>query len=207
MYYMSSYCSTSGVSLANDDLAAVEALYPQSSQLPNAAPAVTISSPVNGASVASGAMVTFSGVASDQEDGNLSGAITWASSLAGPLGRGAALSALLPSGTQTVTASIVDSGGLSSTKQVSVTVAAAPSGPFVLAVVAVRPKNGPRSDLSWNGGSAANVDIYRNGAKIITTVNDGVYADALGKRAAGTYTYRICGAGTSTCSNSVSVVY
>jgi hypothetical protein len=208
MYYMASYCSTTGMSLANDDLAAVEALYPPSSQTPNAAPAVTISSPVNGASVAGGTMVSLSGAASDQEDGNLSGAIVWASSLAGPLGRGATLSALLPTGTQTLTASITDSGGLSSTKQVSVTVTVPPpSGPIVLAVTAAHPKSGPRSDLSWNGAAGANVDIYRNGAKLTTTANDGAYSDAVGKRAAGAYDYRVCAAGGTTCSSTVRVVY
>jgi hypothetical protein len=41
---------------------------------------------------------------------------------------------------------------------------------------------------------------------IATISNGGSYRDNLGKRpAAGTYTYRVCNAGTATCSNNASV--
>jgi hypothetical protein len=58
-------------------------------------------------------------------------------------------------------------------------------------------------DLSWSGATASKVDIYRNGSKITTTANDGAHTDQV--RQAGTYTYRVCQAGTATCSNEASV--
>lgn len=52
--------------------------------------------------------------------------------------------------------------------------------------------------LSWTGATAANVDIYRNGTRIISTANDGEFIDNV---ASGAYTYRLCNAGSlSECS-------
>ena len=61
-------------------------------------------------------------------------------------------------------------------------------------------------DLFWNGVTTANVDIYRNGVLITTTPRDpGAYTDHIGLNGNGTYTYRICEAGTGNCSNMVTV--
>jgi len=63
-----------------------------------------------------------------------------------------------------------------------------------------------RVDLSWNGASSNNIDIYRNGVLIATVPNiPGFYTDNIGARGKGTYTYRVCGAGTQNCSNQVTV--
>ena len=35
-------------------------------------------------------------------------------------------------------------------------------------------------DLSWSGATSTSVDIYRNGARIVTTANDGFYTDRIG---------------------------
>jgi hypothetical protein len=57
-------------------------------------------------------------------------------------------------------------------------------------------------DLSWNGATSNNIDIYRNGALIATVPNiPGFYTDHIGVRGKGTYTYRVCDAGTQNCSN------
>ena len=61
-------------------------------------------------------------------------------------------------------------------------------------------------DLFWNGVTTANVDIYRNGVLITTMPNDGgAYTDHINLTGGGTYTYRICEAGTGNCSNMVTV--
>jgi len=61
-------------------------------------------------------------------------------------------------------------------------------------------------DLFWNGVTSANVDIYRNGVLIATVLNDGgFYTDHIGRNGRGTYTYRVCEAGTGNCSNQVTV--
>jgi hypothetical protein len=49
------------------------------------------------------------------------------------------------------------------------------------------------------------VDVFRNGTRITTTANDGAHTDQVS--AAGSYTYRVCNAGTSTCSNDVTVTF
>jgi leucyl aminopeptidase len=89
----------------------------------NTAPTVAISAPANGASYAQGASVTFSGSASDTQDGSLSGSIQWTSSINGALGTGASVStAALAVGAHTITAKVTDSGGLSATATISVTI-------------------------------------------------------------------------------------
>ena len=60
-------------------------------------------------------------------------------------------------------------------------------------------------DLRWSGATSTNVDVFRNGVKTATTVNDGVYADKIGKKVRGPYIYKVCEAGTSTCSNEVTI--
>jgi hypothetical protein len=51
------------------------------------------------------------------------------------------------------------------------------------------------------------VDVYRNNALITTTANDGFYTDIIGGRGHATYTYRVCEAGSQTCSNQVTVTF
>src|SRR5262245_465866 len=84
MYGTAKRCSTDFRTLAPDDLAGVEKLYPPSGA--NAAPALTINSPSNNSTYAEGAAVGFSGSASDSEDGNLGSKIAWRSSRDGNLG-------------------------------------------------------------------------------------------------------------------------
>lgn len=58
--------------------------------------------------------------------------------------------------------------------------------------------------LTWTGATTATVDIYRDGAKIATTANDGSYDDPVQP---GTYQYRLCDLGSTTaCSANVTVV-
>jgi hypothetical protein len=77
----------------------------------NQAPTVSISAPIDGAQIASGASVTLGGFASDAEDGSLSSSIQWTSSLDGGLGSGSGLSVVLSDGSHQLTASVSDSGG------------------------------------------------------------------------------------------------
>ena len=73
--------------------------------------------------------------------------------------------------------------------------------------VTARPQGTVKMDLAWNGGGAT-VDIQRRNpgsssfGTIATTSNGGSYRDNLGRNpGSGTYTYRVCNAGTATCSN------
>ncbi|HSB11711.1 MAG TPA: VCBS repeat-containing protein [Blastocatellia bacterium] len=62
-------------------------------------------------------------------------------------------------------------------------------------------------DLKWSGASGSSVDIYRNGSRVATVSNTGSYIDQLDKRAKGTFTYKVCAAGTQTCSNQAAVSF
>ncbi|MCP4980954.1 MAG: PQQ-binding-like beta-propeller repeat protein, partial [Gammaproteobacteria bacterium] len=89
----------------------------------NAAPTASITAPANGSSYTEGDSITFSGTASDAEDGDLSASLSWSSSLDGVIGTGASLNlTTLSVGSHTVTATVTDSGGLSPTPVPSITV-------------------------------------------------------------------------------------
>ncbi len=82
-------------------------------------PVVTITSPVDGSvlNIADGA-VQFLAAASDPEDGDLSGSVTWHSSIDGDFTSPKKLSI----GAHTITATVTDSGGWSATATITLTV-------------------------------------------------------------------------------------
>jgi hypothetical protein len=171
----------------------------------NTAPSVTISTPSDGASFANGATVSFSGSASDTQDGVLTAKLIWTSSIDGNIGSGGAFSKVLTAGTHTIKATVTDSGSLTTVKQISVTVAASTSGATLKATG--RKKQGLQTvDLSWNGMSGTSLDVYRNTTKW-TTANDGADTDAINKKGGATYIYKVCATGTDVCSNTATVVF
>jgi len=88
---------------------------------PNNAPTVSITSPADGSSYASGVTISFAGNATDTEDGDLTTSLVWASDRDGQIGTGGAFSATLSDGTHTVTASVTDSGGKTGSASITVT--------------------------------------------------------------------------------------
>ena len=91
----------------------------------NAAPEVTITSPANGHSEVEGTSVNFVGTATDAEDGNIAGSLTWTSTIDGAIGAGASFSTTtLAVGTHTITASVDDSDGGSASDAITVTITA-----------------------------------------------------------------------------------
>jgi serine protease len=62
-------------------------------------------------------------------------------------------------------------------------------------------------DLTWSGATSASIDVYRNGALIATTPNDGFHTDSTPNKGRATYTYQVCEAGTATCSNTATVSF
>lgn len=81
-----------------------------------------------------------------------------------------------------------------------------PPAAITLTVSSRATKTGKVVDLKWSGATSSSVDIYRNGSRLATVSNSGSYTDQLGKRAAGTYTYRVC-APDGNCSNTASVSF
>ena len=174
---------------------------------PNTAPSVTITSPSGNLTVDAGTAVTFSGNASDAEDGNLSSSIGWSSNLDGSLGSGSSVTATLSTGTHTVTASVVDAGGAGANDQVTVTVQSVGGGGVQLSANGYKVKGKHHIDLTWSGASGGSVDVFRNGSFLLSTSNDGAYTDATGNNGGANYTYQVCESGGGACSDPVTVVF
>src|SRR5581483_568808 len=101
----------------------------------NAAPAIAIVAPAEGAVYAPGESIRLAATAHDLEDGDAV-AVAWTSDLAGALGTGPTLDvATLASGTHAITAVATDSGG----KQASATVHVVVDAPPAVAIVAPAP--------------------------------------------------------------------
>jgi len=119
----------------------------------NNVPVVTLSAPTNGANFAYGSAILFTGSASDAEDGNRTSSLVWTSSKDGRIGTGGSFSKALSAGAHTITATVTDSGGKTSTRSTAITVVSA------LSVTVT-----------------ANKPVYLNRSKvyITATVTDGV---------------------------------
>lgn len=61
--------------------------------------------------------------------------------------------------------------------------------------------------LDWTGAGGILVDVFRNGALITSTANDGHYVNSRAFSGPATYTYKLCEKGTSVCSNQATVVF
>ena len=128
---------------------------------PNTAPTVAITAPSSSSSFTEGVSVGFTGTASDTEDGDLSASISWSSDLDGALGTGASLSiSTLSVGEHLITASATDSGSLSGSDVILLTIDPAPTGSAVLL-----------SEVFYDAVSGDNgfewVELYNAGASTV----------------------------------------
>jgi hypothetical protein len=108
--------------------------------------------------------------------------------------------------TATATATATPTAAATATPTATATATATPSG-ITLSAHGYTVNNKRRADLSWTGASSNNVDVYRNGARIVTTPNDGFYTDRIGGHGHGSFTYQVCNAGSQTCSNQATVTF
>lgn len=113
-------------------------------------------------------------------------------------------------GTYNVSLMVTDNGGATNTKTQSVTVSSPP--PPVTTTISLSASGYKNHgygyvSLRWSGATSGTVDIYRNNIRIATVANNGSATDATGQKGAGTFTYRVCNAGTSTCSANASVTF
>jgi subtilisin family serine protease len=143
--------------------------------------------------------------ASTDPDGSIASR-SWA------FGDGATSTATNPSytyaagGTYTVTLTVTDDDGATDGESKSVTVASGGGGGITLSAVGYKVKGVQNADLTWSGATGTNVDVWRNNVKVVTA-NDGFHTDNIGLKGGGSYTYKVCEAGTSTCSNTATVTF
>jgi subtilisin family serine protease len=109
-----------------------------------------------------------------------------------------------------VDAVATDTAGQTASDSVSVTVDNSGGGttdPINLSVDAYKVRGAQYADLTWSGATSTDVDVYRDGAVVVTTANDGAYTDSTGQKGGGSATYQVCEAGTTTCSNEVTAIW
>ena len=89
----------------------------------NQPPTAVINAPADGATFNEGDSITFTGAANDSEDGDVTASLSWISDIDGTIGTGGTFSSSdLSVGAHTITAMGMDSGGLSGSDQITITV-------------------------------------------------------------------------------------
>jgi hypothetical protein len=82
-----------------------------------------------------------------------------------------------------------------------------PTGDATLTLTAYKVKGIQHVDLAWTGLGGAEVSIHRDNVALdgTPTTNDGDHTDNIGVKGGGSYLYRVCEAGTSTCVSGTAV--
>jgi hypothetical protein len=79
--------------------------------------------------------------------------------------------------------------------------------PITLSAVGRKVNGINTARLTWTGATSNQVDVFRNNVLIVTTANDGSHTDSTGDTGRARYTYKVCEAGTQTCSNDKTVSF
>lgn len=138
---------------------------------------VAITGPTNGSLFGSGETITFTGTATDTEDGDITAALVWTSNLDGQIGTGGSFSTTLSDGTHTITASVTDSGGQSASDYISVTVGTPTVPTVVVDSVSYRTEGGKNQDKHLLVTVAIVDDLYIPVAGALVTTY--IYLDEL----------------------------
>ena len=128
----------------------------------NTAPSASITAPANGSTFTVGDNVAFAGSANDAEDGDLTASLSWSSSVDGTIGSGGSFSTTgLSQGNHTITASVTDSGGLSGSDSISITVNPPANNAPTVSITA--PANGSSADQGTSVSFAGTANDTEDG--------------------------------------------
>ena len=106
-------------------------------------------------------------------------------------------------GNYEVTLTVTDAEGLSDSETMLVSVSSASIEAAVKRAYKSR-LGRLRVDITWEGTSAEMVDVFRNGIKIDSVENSGIYRDRERRTTGNQFIYQVCDASTA-CSNEVTV--
>jgi hypothetical protein len=137
--------------------------------------------------------------------------VTWANDRGGAgtaagTGNWSVASLALQPGDNVITVTARDAAGNRATDVLTVTYSAPAPPPAASIVLSGRMSTSGRwvrAYLNWSGAQGGSIDVYRNGTRVSTTSNDGSTTDS--PRGFGLFSYRVCVAGTSVCSNTVTL--
>jgi hypothetical protein len=87
--------------------------------------------------------------------------------------------------------------------------ASVPASPSAITLTATGRTEGAIQymSLKWSGATGSTVDIYRNGSFLRNTTNDGSDTNGRTYQGAATYSFKVCQAGSTTCSNTATVQF
>ncbi len=110
-------------------------------------------------------------------------------------------------GTYGVTLTVTDDDGATDNTSQAVTVSSGGTGDITLTATGYKVRGRKHADLEWSGATGTDVEIYRDGALIATTPNDGFYTHATSEVGGGSHVYKVCETGGTPCSNEATVTY
>jgi PKD repeat protein len=148
----------------------------------------------------------FDGTGSADADGSIA-AYSWAFGDAATGSGVTTTHAYASAGTFTVTLTVTDNLGAANAVSKSVSVTAPVASGITLSARGYKVKGVQRADLKWSGATGSTVSLFRNGARIAEPANTTTYTDVIGAKGPGTYIYKVCNTGTSTCSPNATVVF
>lgn len=109
-------------------------------------------------------------------------------------------------GSYVVTLTVTDSEGNSDSHSMTVSVVSVVMTAEIKRAIKTR-LGRLRVDIMYENASADMVDVYRNGVKIDTVENTGIYRDRERRATGNSFTYQICDAGSENCSNEVTASF